>query len=109
MACKRKRPEEDAAQEWGLEAGDAFLFGIVSGKRIQRMALKAQRAGAAGDESIARAAASGLHPQNAHRDVTRALRRKTLWPKYYYAKKPVWDETNECMVEKEHAFLLPHE
>ena len=104
----RKRKLSDAEFEWKTEAADSFLSGHVSANKIQRLALKAQLAGAKGGESIAKAGKFGVNT-NVRRDLTRHLRRGSLWPKFYYADIPVWDEQAEVMRLRSHPFLLPHE
>ena len=104
-----KRKLDDAAEEWRQELADGFVSGCVSGLRLQRMAAKASRAGAEGGDGIAKAGKSGKLPQNVFRDVNRCLKKSSLWPKYYWAKIPVWDTKQEALVWKDHCFFLPHE
>ena len=98
-----------SASEWRKEAKDAFLCGEVSATRLQRMVAKAGKAGAKGADDIGRSGKSGAIPDNIHRDLCRVIRKGSLWPKFYYAKIPLWDPKEEKMVEQMHPFLLPHE
>ena len=99
----------DEAYEWRQETKDAFLSGEVSATRLQRMVHKASKAGAKGADDFAKTGKSGSIPNNIHRDLANAMRRGSLWPKFYYAAIPLWDPKEEKMIEKSHPFLLPHE
>lgn len=109
MGTKRKEPEKAASYEWNQEASSTFSNGSLSAVNTQRLVLEAQNAGAQGAEALARAGKSGQIQKNVHRDLTRHMLKNSHWPKYYYAKIPVWDPIQECSLERLHPFLLPHE
>ena len=105
----KKRKHANAELDWHGEASDAFLSGDVSAARLQRLVNKATTAGAKGAEDLAKAGKSGAMSRNVHRDMHRALRKGSLWPKFYYADIPLWDEKQQIRTVKSHPFLLPHE
>lgn len=105
----KKRKHANADLEWHGEASDAFLSGDVSAMRLQRLVSSATNAGAKGAEDIAKTGKSGAIKGNTHRDISRALRKGSLWPNFYYTNIPLWDVKQECLVMKAHPFLLPHE
>jgi len=88
----QKRKHANAETEWHGQAGDAFLSGDVSDMRLQRLVNSATHAGAKGAEDIAKTGKSGAIKGHMHRDNSRALRKGSLWPKFYYADIPVWDQ-----------------
>lgn len=105
-----KKPEEaDPQAEWNKAAANIFMAGSVSAASLQKLVSKAQAAGAKGAESIAKAGKSGTLTKNVHRDLTRQLRRNSIWPNFYYASIPIWNSKTESMTLQSHPFLLPHE
>jgi hypothetical protein len=109
--CNMAKRSQQAANEheWEQELKDTFLLGCTSATHAQRLALKAQRAGAKGAEKIAQTGKSGTSKKNIHRDMRREMQKNSHWPKLYWANIPLWDCKTESMVKKLHPFLLPHE
>jgi hypothetical protein len=101
--------QADASLQWHQAASETYMSGSLSGIRLQGLVAKAENAGAVGAADIAKAGKSGDLKKNIARDLNRNMRRNSLWPKFYYAKIPIWDPKLESMTLQSHPFLLPHE
>ena len=76
--------------------------------QVQEYAEAAQGSGAVGLAGLPKIGAGGRHPQNAQRDIMRALGRPTGAPEFYKAVIPVVGADGEPTTT-EHPFILPHE
>jgi hypothetical protein len=109
---KRRRlpsPSKDDKLDWHDAAAGRFLSGELAANSSMDMMSKAQKAGAQGCENLTKAGKSGKLKKNIARDLRRTLRKKSHWPKFYWAKIPVWNAKSEKNEYKWHPFLLPHE
>ena len=84
--------EEKEDQTFEEYVGNLFLNNKFSGLETLTLMQKAKDAGTPGLESWSRLGGGGKHPQNAHRDLLRALLKKKDGPNLYWANIPLWDQ-----------------
>ena len=101
--------EEKEDQTFEEYVGNLFLNNKFSGLETLTLMQKAKDAGTPGLESWSRLGGGGKHPQNAHRDLLRALLKKKDGPNLYWANIPLWDQDSSTSVLEPLPFLLPHE
>ena len=109
VLLQMKRKLSSVETEWFDEVSSGLLLGSLSGCKLHRLVHRAQAAGAKGAEQLAKAGSNGKFQGNINRDMMRALRKNSDWPRLYYADIPLWDSTLQKPVQRAHPFLLPHE
>ena len=110
MKRAQEKPAADEPPSLRARLGHLYLSNALSARQVQGLAAAAASSGASGVEALAAAGASGLHDQNAARDVLRSLlrQRRGVWPELYRAPVPVLDRKTNQPTQASLAFLLPH-
>jgi hypothetical protein len=88
---------------------DMFLRNKNSGVDIQKVAHSAEYAGASSIHDVAKAGSYGKFPNNAPRDIMRAMLKGCTMPPIAYFPVPIWDSAGNVRKVEQWPFLLPHE
>ena len=105
-------PEQACGKRIQPEGGDLEQFfkdKFKKGKLSAVELVQGSNAAPSTDSKLAKCAAGGKHPGNAHRDVMLNLGRKSKFPDVYSADLPLWNHDENQKEWSEAYFLLPYE
>ena len=86
-----------------------FLESKLSGRDIAALARGARNSGAGDVNDLAKVGAGGRHPQNAARNLMRALLKETDMPPLFHHPVKLWNKETNQQDMITIPFLLPHQ
>lgn len=104
-------PEDlQASKRFRANAADLFLTNTVSAARAASLFEDAVAAGTQHVKDLGKiSSGKRKKSKNKHRDLLRALARRSAWPKLYLASIRVWNRKTQSEEVQEVPVLLPHE